>query len=269
MMRISVVSVLCIALTLPLTSDASRERGRPDSSGPDTPPETEVRDDIWWHLAAVPAYAFLQLNLHEGSHALTGLALGYSVNEYRPYPHMITYREKVTETVCTPTATDGGSGCVEKTGYVTRERFAFGSVDLRGSGDDWQKGLIYAAPVMTDVLLFTSADLTLTFIDRRSWAAPILYFAGMVAPWMDFTYNVVIGRSAQNDVSRWTSLAGADTDLIRFFGTCVAMAGLVRLILRGYDVFLIPAEGPTDGPTLTVMPMSGPGMAGLALGGSF
>lgn len=108
-----------------------------------------------------------QTTLHEGSHAIAGEILGFRTATFKPYPH--TYNK----------------------------HFYFGRTSTDLEEEIPQDSILsYAvAPAVTNAILFTSTDITLTYyrdkIPRR-YRILILLF-GMIAPYIDYSFNYVVG----------------------------------------------------------------------------
>lgn len=203
-----------------------------------------LKPNAKWHILGhslgLPLYFVVQTSLHESSHALAGTAAGGTVTDFRPYPHM------------------------------EDQNFVFGSTNIEGKFSDAQVGLILAAPVMTDVLMFTASDLLLTYaIDDDSAVAPFVLVGGMVAPLVDFLWNVN-GTSQYNDTTRWTKLAGLPRWSTMLMGDALAAVAVWRILHHGYYI-LFEHDRPASvaQPTLTVSPTFVAGGGALTISGRF
>lgn len=178
------------------------------------PPTQEtriLRHDFWYHLASQPLYAFMQLNLHEGSHALAAVSTGGKIEEFAPYP----------------TKVNG--------------KFFFGRTLLSG---DYNETFMLIAPSITDISLFTTSDIILSRIEPESPAAPV-FFSIMLWNFIDFTYNWN-GSSEYNDVVRFTNKVGTNRVATLVVGDTLAVVGLVRLIDRSLKIFILKQQKPID-----------------------
>jgi hypothetical protein len=172
----------------------------------------QFRKEMLWHLAALPAYAFLQLNIHEGSHALMALAVGAKIVSYCPYPHVYTY--------------DG------------RHYFVYGSTLITDVKTKNREAMIDLVPYLSDLSIFTITDLLISFgaVNPHSFFGGTLYFVGMVMPFMDFVINVN-GYSKQNDFSHLADCTGIHRAMFGVVGNIIAAVAIWRLISVGKKVF--------------------------------
>lgn len=177
----------------------------------------EVRSSAFWHLAALPVYFFLELNLHEGSHALAGIFTGATVTDYSPFPHII---ERVDS--------ERGNFVIGSTTFVWDSE--------PGNGI---RAYTFIAPYISGALVFITSDLLLSFVPQIRESVifgPMVYLAGMVMPWFDFVFNL----NSSEDVSDFATVA----DLLNvrragfsIIGNFFAAIGLWRLIAQGIEVF--------------------------------
>ncbi|TSC84618.1 MAG: hypothetical protein G01um101413_2 [Parcubacteria group bacterium Gr01-1014_13] len=180
---------------------------------PEAKVEKKAKDGKVWYFAALPAYYLgVHIPLHESGHAFAGwLSPNYQVSNFKPWPHYNA---------------DGS-------------RFFIGSVDITCVGkacdDKIGSGVIFLAPYITDTVLFTTSDLLLATNTVKPTSIPgrVLYFAGMVVPWWDFSYNAVwaikgsdADHVARNfEIPRWSVMVA---------GASVSAVGLWRL-WNGYN----------------------------------
>ena len=204
-------------------------------------PKLKFQKKKLWNLAALPAYFFVEVNLHEGSHTLTAMARGYKVAAYKPYPHMY-------------------EGRFLWGAFYTKAGTSFRPVD---------DALITIAPYITDVIIFTSVDLLLGFrvIPPESVAGLIVYTVGMLAPWINFVYNIN-NVSAMNDFSVFAKVNGANRWVVLAVGDAIAAFAAWRLWVRGRDVLFSAAPVKEKPSRVTVAPLMG-GVNGAMVGIKF
>lgn len=161
----------------------------------------------WWHLALGPAYFFIQTNIHEGSHVLTAAMVGADVTDYAPWPHM------------------------------HRGKFFFGRFSARDtiSGKDW--AIVQSAPLLTDTVLFLATDMGLSLMDgdaSESFGAQMLFFAGMVAPAVDFFVNLGPAGDEVGAVSHGT---GVNAWVLSGIGLAMTGVAAWRIIHHARQLF--------------------------------
>lgn len=193
-----------------------------------------------WHLAELPAWYFVWTVIHEGSHALTATALGYRGCRIHPYPH-------------------------EHDGV-----FSYGDSFC----DSWQKSggsrdaVIFIMPSFVDIAVFGTSDLMLTsrVIDPDSLAGGLLFFGGMLAPWLDYTLNAnnLDGTYADNAI--FARLIGVPRWSVMLAQDAIAALGLIRLISVFQEVFFEDQET-DDGLAINILPASN--NLGLQVAGQF
>ncbi len=205
MKKSSVVLVVIFLQTFFIQSVMADKNSK---QAPEVKVEKKASDGKVWYFAALPVYYLgVHIPLHESSHAFAGwLNPNYQVSNFKPWPH---------------NSPDGS-------------RFFIGSVDItcigKACGDKIGLGVIAVAPYITDTVLFTTSDLLLSTkaVEPASTTGRVLYFAGMVVPWWDFSYNAVwaikgsdADHIAQNfEIPRWSVMA---------VGMGVSAVGLWRL----------------------------------------
>lgn len=175
----------------------------------------QFRKEMLWHLAALPVYAFLQMNIHEGSHALTGLIVGAKIKGYYPYPHIYYTHENERNFVW-------GNVVFESESIKTKEAAA----------------IITFAPYLADINIFAAADLLISLgaVSPHSVFGGILYFAGMMAPLIDFAININ-GWSSGNDFSSLSNILGVHRAFFYVAGNVMVGVAIWRLISVGKKVF--------------------------------
>jgi len=212
MIRITVLFTLTIALSLAAPAVANGNLADGDTfKGNGSFSELHLKPKAKWHLLghslAIPAYFLLQTTIHESSHALAAVGAGTTVTDFRPYPHM------------------------------SRGNFVFGEMATKDRLSDTGEGLLLAAPLMTDMVMFTASDLLLTYaMNDDSAAAPFLLMGGMIVPLVDFLVNVN-GPSNYNDTSRWTKMAGLPRWSTALMGDALAAVAVWRVLHQGYRIF--------------------------------
>lgn len=200
----------------------------------------KAKDHKAWYFAVSPVYYLsVHMTIHEGSHALVGaINPNYQVSNFKPYPHLI----------------DGGP------------HFVLGSVDTicidKACEDKSGMGLISVVPYITDTVLFTTSDLLLSakVVKPNSVPGRVLYFAGMVVPWWDFSYNAVWANKisdansiAQNfQIPLWSVMAT---------GMSVSAVGLWRL-WGGYKRAFRGNNAKES--SLVIVPLGGSGNVGIS-----
>jgi len=231
---------------------AERPPKRPWTGGDDPAAQAgrtyALRSDIWIHVAGQPAYFFLQANLHEGSHALTLVAQGKSVDAYKPYPLLI--RDKET-----------GKRALYFTGYTrTDDPSTIREAAVR-----------FAVPFATDAAAFAASDVALSYMDHDGAAAPFVFFGGMLWPWLDFTANVC-SAGERNDIAQLATTTGMSRFAAISGGLTLSFIGFARLIVRAQDVLLTETTPKPDGaraPTVLFTPVTTREMSGFVATGTF
>ncbi len=212
---------------------------------PPPPPEgTDLKLTLSGMAADLLTTSVLAINLHEGSHALAGLASGLKVKEYAPWPAVIEVEERVLRK-----NPQGGPDVevVEK-----RKWFVFGYTRMEGKMSQRQSVFIFMAPQISDLALFTVADLSLTFADVQEPPARLLYFGGMVWTFLDFATALRGFDNPNNDMSYWSRVVLGDNRLLaNAFGHVILLFGLYRIVDQGYHLFAnhpyVPMEKRTWG----------------------
>jgi hypothetical protein len=179
-------------------------------------------------LFMAPVYFFTQITVHEGSHALMAEAMGYNVIDFRPYPHIATFSRTITN--------DSGERV-----RVTESELVFGSmayVSPSGVYDDTRRSLISIAPSLMDILLFTTADLLLTYVvDPHSAGAPFMLFGLMVTPLVDFVTGMNC-TSPACDISRFTDRSGIPRGATMMVGYTMIFVAVWRCLHHFRRLFM-------------------------------
>lgn len=140
-----------------------------------------------------------QTLIHEGSHAVAGLGMGYGVDKFVPYPH---YDEKF------------------RFGYISTEE------EIVSERDEI---IFLSAPSIMDFVMFATADILLEkVIEPRSTWGRLLYLFGIVAPYVDFSFNFMFG----SDWNRIRKISGDKVWIPMVIGTTALGVGLYRLVYR-------------------------------------
>ncbi len=235
-MKKTSVALMVVILQAFCIQSAMADENSPPLSG-----AGKVKDYKVWYFAALPAYYFLgEIPIHESSHALAiGLNPNYQVDKFQPWPHY---------------SADGS-------------RFFFGSVDMVCNGkacdDKTGAGVIALAPYITATTIFTASDLLLStkVVEPASITGRVLYFAGMVMPWGDFSYNAVWAiRGSDADqiasnfqIPRWSVMA---------MGMGVSAVGLWRLWSGYKKAFPGQSHSLANESNLVIVPMGDSGTIG-------
>lgn len=204
-------------------------------------PKLKFQKKKLWNLLALPAYFMLEVTIHEGSHATAALFNGYHVTAFKPYPHKY------------------GGQLLWGAFYMKEPAFYSKNDEL----------VIAAAPYLVDIVLFTSTDLLLGYriIPPESIAGLITFTVGMVAPWVNFVYNVNNVRTFNDfnsiakslGVSRWAILAAGDV---------LAAFAAWRIWVRGRDVLFSAVPVKEKPGRVTFVPLMG-GVNGAMMGVKF
>lgn len=205
--------------------------------------EGRFRKEVLWNLLAAPVYGFVQLNVHEGSHALGALTVGAEVVKYQPYPSV----------------EDG--------------TFMWGKVITNKIQDRHENGFVLVAPYISDVAIFTTSDILLSaeIVSPRSISGGILFIAGMVAPFADFVCNVN-NWSDGNDFTRISELYDVPRVFTVVMGNIIAAVALWRLVTVGIKVFFEEENENEEEETrisFSVMPTVGGGGATMSFSFQF
>ena len=121
----------------------------------------EKKPAPWWAFGvAAPLALPNHVLLHESSHALAGLAVGFDIQGFHPYPH-----------------TNEGSLYLGRVPWESKQYPSKG-----------QLLAFYGAPFVMDVGLFALSDTLLSTgaVEHRSVAGVFLYTMGLLAPLIDF-----------------------------------------------------------------------------------
>lgn len=256
-MRLTVVANLC-ALILVMTDDSlaeAQEDSAPASIASFADGPMRMRSNqqrrLLGQLFMAPLYFMGYIVVHEGSHALAAQSFGWGIERFEPYPH----------TVIRP---DG------------ERDFLFGCVRYRNTPDDVsrsQLALVSVAPYITDTVLFTTADLLLSYaVDPHSAVAPFLFVGGMVTPLVNF----VTGLNCMDehcDISRFSEWSGIPRGAVMMIGYSMAFVALWRCIRQFRRIFMEPRTEPhaareRNRYRVSAAPLLG-GVGGVGLSGTF
>jgi len=242
-MRLPILTLLTASFLLtstPIWAQAKETTAPPSQETAEK--RLELRSDFWYHLAATPAYALWQNNLHEGTHAIVGSLQGLSVKSYRPYPH--TFRDRNGD-----------------------RYFTYGRVTFDGTASRKDVGWIAGSPMILEAAIFVSSDILLGQIDQDSTVAPFLWFGGMAWPLFQFVYSTLTPK--ETDLTMVTRSLNMNYDIGVAAVTAVSIAGLARTVTRGHQVLLTEKGGAETDTDLAVVPIFGRGFQGLSVQGSF
>lgn len=152
---------------------------------------------ILLQLALTPAYLFLWIFIHEASHALTSLADGYEVLEFKPYPQK----------------RDGRWFWGFVVSYDSTARF-------------------FIMPHIVDVVVFVVAGTCLALFDLSAGWALFVLSAFMIAPLVDFAHGMN-GRNEWTDVQRFSKITGIGQVKIKVVANIMALVGILVI---GYHI---------------------------------
>lgn len=235
---------LGVALSLSMLSAPARAEG-----GDET-----LRSKRLWHLAGLPAWFFVAWPpVHEGSHALMAKAYGYEVIGFYPYP--VQYEGKYYYGLT------AFNKCAEgHTVVIDGQR----SVPCEENGGG---AMIAIAPYLTDIAVFGTADLLLSTgaVDPDSLGGGLLYIGAMLAPWIDFTWNMNIPGDLDRELFQQET--GMSRKSVVLLSEAVSIAGLWRLYVNGKRVFYDRGSPKKENPMVVLNPMTGENTLGLTLSG--
>lgn len=219
---------------------------------------TRLRPGQGWRFGGqalmAPVWFFAGILTHESSHAVMGMACGFRVDRFYPYP------------VIVPVQRDERSEPVD-TFYLGFTIFEPRPVsEVR----DWQVAMTAIAPFLTDTLLFTVGDTLLTHvIDPRSAGAPFALVGLMMTPLADF----IIGLFTLNeggDLRQFSDAAGIPVGVSAGIGWSMAIVGLWRVAYQFRRIFMEPrSERERNGRRVSAAPLLGSDFGGFGLSGSF
>ncbi|OGH91697.1 MAG: hypothetical protein A2534_04795 [Candidatus Magasanikbacteria bacterium RIFOXYD2_FULL_39_9] len=205
--------------------------------------EEEVKDYKWAYFVALPGYYFgVEIPFHESMHGLAAaFNSNYDVVEFKPYMHY----------------------------DYNQNRFLFGSVVMeceKSCSDKVGLGKIALAPsVMTSTLFITSDVLLATnAVEPTSVSGRVMYFAGMVAPWLDFTYNTFWATDI-SDNAKVAEGFGMSRSSVVAGGALISAVGAWR-IWSGYKrAFPKNIRAKAKESNVLVVPMGGAETVGVSL----
>lgn len=234
-----VATVLCYMFFVPsVSADNNKPKAREGS-----------KDYKWIYFAALPVYYFgVEIPLHESTHGLAAsLGSDYKVVEFKPYLHYDS----------------------------TQETFLFGSVSMvcdnqEKCPDQAALGKIALAPYVMTSSLFVTSDILLAtdVVEPTSVSGRVMYFAGMVVPWFDFTYNTFWATDA-SDNAKVAESFGMSRSSVVAGGALISAAGAWRL-WNGYKR-AFPKRGQVKDreSNVLVTPMGGAETFGVSIHVSF
>lgn len=195
-----------------------------------------------WHAAAIPLHFLVHLEIHEATHVATGLALGWKLKEFKPYPN------------------------------ITNGLFYFGYSNFKAPTN--QLGTIHneivletMTPYMLNAVMFITADILLSSraINPKSVEGAIVFTAGMVAPWVDTFFNVNNVFTPNSDFTLLTKLTGENRYAIMVITDAILIIAGYRIVSQFINVFYdrrpVDDEPP---PAFTLAPLVAPGFSGAA-----
>lgn len=172
-------------------------------------------------LSFFPAFVFSSIGMHEGSHALGAAMAGARDIRVFPRPGMNVGRQYMGMTSFLPPC------------------------DISPA----QMTMINLAPYISDIVLFAGFDLLLTYHPtlRGSSLGVLCYIAGMVAPFVDMTWNFVRVTDSGSDFRRAADAAGGGPGAhiaIYLAGMVILSVALWRVIQTGIRVFSSRSSSP-------------------------
>ncbi len=260
MYRAALCIIMIFAIATPAYSQETRDE-QDDEIGIATT-DLQLREGqqqrILGQLFIAPIYFMGYITVHEGSHALWGMAFGLEIERFQPYPH---YEMRDIDD--------------DEDGYVDRQErvFYWGSVRYENIPDDFSRvrgALINIAPYLTDVIWFGAADLLLQYVvDPHSFVAPFLLVGGMVTPLVNF----ITGLNCMNqtcDMSRFSEHSGLPRGAVMMIGYSLAAIAVWRIMHHFRRIFMeIRPRSINRDLALSVAPITDSEQFGLDVSGSF
>lgn len=211
--------------------------------------EQRSKDYKWVYFASLPAYYFVvEIPLHESTHGLAaGLSSNYEVVDFKPYPHY-----------------DSDNNV-----------FLFGGVSMICSNQEKcpngaDLGKIAIAPYIMTSTLFVTSDVLLAtnVVEPTSVSGRVMYFAGMVVPWFDFTYNTVWATDI-SDNAKVAEALGVKRSSVVATGLLISAAGAWRLWSGYKRAFPKHGRAKAKESNLLITPMGGAETVGVSLSMTF
>jgi hypothetical protein len=254
--------ILVCTLAIPAYSQETTEENEETTEVGVTTTDLRLRPNQGWIIAGqlilAPAYFLAYITVHEGSHAIATLILGWEVDRFEPYPHEVEYRDSNGDMV---------------------SDFFFGYTWFTQRTDEpWVPTHIRIAPFLTDILLFVNCDLLLQYVvDPHSDGAPFLLVGGMIAPLVDF----VGGLNCMNnhcDLSEFSTATGVPRGVLMIIGYSLALTAFWRCLHQFRRIFLEPRlvqerrrerEHQQSRVAISISPLLSDEMSGLGIFGAF
>ncbi len=230
--------VLAVSMLTLSASFVAAEDDKPKAEG-------KAKDYKWAYFAALPVYYFVvEIPLHESSHGLAiVLSSNYEITKFQPYPHY-----------------DSAQGS-----------FVFGSVSAicinqEKCPDKAGLGKIALAPYIMTPILFVTSDVLLAtnVVEPTSVSGRAMYFAGMVVPWWDFTYNTFWATDI-SDNAKVAEGFGMPRSSVIAKGAIVSIVGAWRLWSGYKRAFPKHPQAKAKESSLLVTPMGGAETVGLSV----
>lgn len=164
-------------------------------------------------LTLLPVAAAGHILVHESFHALAARGEGWSILSFQPYPHI----------------QDDLGG------------FVFGSmsyyVTARGPTLTMSTALVAVAPYIYDVSVFALSDALLhdSRIANNPWARSALFLAGMLIPWLDFTFHFTTTRPGTDLAKFRAAIGDRGTLAFNITGAALITLGAWRLFARALE----------------------------------
>jgi hypothetical protein len=232
-------AIVAVALSqVFFTRSASADDNKPKAEG-------KAKDYKWAYFAALPVYYFgVEIPMHESVHGLAAaMDTNYKVVEFKPYMHY-----------------DSEQGA-----------FLFGSVTIECSdesncSDKSGLGKIALSPYIMTTILFATSDVLLATnaVEPTSVSGRVMYFAGMVVPWWDFTYNTVWVTDI-SDNAKVAEGFGMPRSSVIAKGALISIAGIWRLWSGYKRAFPKNVRAKAKESNVLVTPMGGTETVGVSL----
>ncbi len=222
--------------------------------------DTQLRPNQGWRFGGqalmAPVYFFGHILMHEGSHALMGMACGFEVDRFYPYPVTVPIQQ---------TAED-----------EPQDTFFWGLTIFEprpvSEVEDWQVALTTIAPFMMDTLLFLTGDLILEYAaNPHSVGAPFLLAGLMMAPLGDFIVGLLSTHDG-SDLHQFSEASGVPYGITAGIGWAMVIVGLWRVAHQFRRVFMEPTPEALErerGIAVSVLPIAHEDMQGIGVVGRF
>lgn len=245
------VVVICLQVFFTRSAMADTNSTPPPAKSGTGKTEKKAKGHPWRYLVGLPTYYLLvQSPIHETSHMVAvGFSSNFQLTSFQPFPHYNKDVGRFSFFGSTSFSCPNERACADKTGL----------------------GVIFLAPYITDVALFTTSDLLLSTgaVDPGTTAGKLLYIGGMVMPWWDLIFNS-IWQPAGSDGEQISRNFNISLDSTVLIGMGVSTIGLLRLMVNHKKVFGGKKSNPAKTKSsLIILPTSGSGTVGISAGMRF